>query len=134
MWAKYGLILVCMLPLAVQAKDCTQGNNVYDVIDACEKQIQRDKQVIATESAKLKHLVQQHNRQYMQISVEKEWNQSQQLWQRFVEADCALESVPSQVAQGAGYGMVKISCIAKRYRQRVMQIRQLQKEIRSLSE
>ena len=134
MWTKYGLILVCMLPLAVQAKDCTQGNNVYDVIDACEKQIQRDKQVIATESAKLKHLVQQHNRQYMQISVEKEWNQSQQLWQRFVEADCALESVPSQVAQGAGYGMVKTSCLAKRYRQRVMQIRQLQKEIRSLSE
>ena len=134
MWAKYGLILVCMLPLAVQAQDCTTDDNVYDVIDACEKQIQRDKQVIATESAKLKHLVQQHNRQYMQISVEKEWNQSQQLWQRFVEADCALESVPSQVAQGAGYGMVKISCIAKRYRQRVMQIRQLQKEIRSLSE
>lgn len=134
MWAKYGLILVCMLPLAVQAQDCTTDDNVYDVIDACEKQIQRDKQVIATEATKLKRLVQQHNRQYMQISVEKEWNQSQQLWQRFVEADCALESVPSQVAQGAGYGMVKISCIAKRYRQRVMQIRQLQKEIRSLSE
>lgn len=134
MWTKYGLILVCMLPLAVQAQDCTTDDNVYDVIDACEKQIQRDKQVIATEATKLKRLVQQHNRQYMQISVEKEWNQSQQLWQRFVEADCALESVPSQVAQGAGYGMVKISCIAKRYRQRVMQIRQLQKEIRSLSE
>ena len=134
MWTKYGLILVCMLPLAVQAQDCTTDDNVYDVIDACEKQIQRDKQVIATEATKLKRLVQQHNQQYMQISVEKEWNQSQQLWQRFVEADCALESVPSQVAQGAGYGMVKISCIAKRYRQRVMQIRQLQKEIRSLSE
>lgn len=134
MWTKYGLILVCMLPLAVQAQDCTTDDNVYDVIDACEKQIQRDKQVIATEATKLKRLVQQHNRQYMQISVEKEWNQSQQLWQRFVEADCALESVPSQVAQGAGYGMVKTSCIAKRYRQRVMQIRQLQKEIRSLSE
>lgn len=134
MWTKYGLILVCMLPLAVQAQDCTTDDNVYDVIDACEKQIQRDKQVIATEATKLKRLVQQHNRQYMQISVEKEWNQSQQLWQRFVEADCALESVPSQVAQGAGYGMVKISCIAKRYRQRVMQICQLQKEIRSLSE
>lgn len=71
MWTKYGLILVCMLPLAVQAQDCTTDDNVYDVIDACEKQIQRDKQVIATESAKLKHLVQQHNRQYMQISVEK---------------------------------------------------------------
>lgn len=134
MWTKYGLILVCMLPLAVQAQDCTTDDNVYDVIEACKKQIQRDKQVIATESAKLKRLVQQHNRQYMQISVEKEWNQSQQLWQRFVEADCALENVPSQVAQGAGYGMVKTSCLAKRYRQRVMQIRQLQKEIRSLSE
>ena len=51
MWTKYGLILVCMLPLAVQAQDCTTDDNVYDVIDACEKQIQRDKQVIATMSA-----------------------------------------------------------------------------------
>ena len=134
MWTKYGLILVCMLPLAVQAQDCTTDDSVHNVIEACKKQIQRDKQVIATESAKLKHLVQQHNRQYMQISVEKEWNQSQQLWQRFVEADCELESVPSQVAQGAGYGMVKTSCIAQRYRQRLNQVRNLQKEIRSLTE
>ena len=134
MWTKYGLILVCMLPLAVQAQDCTTDDSVHNVIEACKKQIQRDKQVIATESAKLKRLVQQHNRQYMQISVEKEWNQSQQLWQRFVEADCELESVPSQVAQGAGYGMVKTSCIAQRYRQRLNQVRNLQKEIRSLTE
>ena len=134
MWTKYGLILVCMLPLAVQAQDCTTDDSVHSVIEACKKQIQRDKQVIATEATKLKHLVQQHNQQYMQISVEKEWNQSQQLWQRFVEADCALESVPSQVAQGAGYGMVKTSCIAQRYRQRLNQVRNLQKEIRSLTE
>lgn len=134
MWTKYGLILVCMLPLAVQAQDCTTDDSVHNVIEACKKQIQHDKQLIATEATKLKRLVQQHNRQYMQISVEKEWNQSQQLWQRFVEADCELESVPSQVAQGAGYGMVKTSCIAQRYRQRLNQVRNLQKEIRSLTE
>lgn len=132
MWRYYGLILACMLPLAAQAKDCGKGNNVYDVINACEKQIERDKQRIASEANKLKQLVQQHNQKHVHISVDKEWQQSQKLWQRFVEADCALESMPAQVAQGAGYGMVKTSCIAERYRQRITQLRQLQKEVRLL--